>query len=120
MLARPSPPAHGEDRREAAEDQAPGVERDRAGRLQHAVGVHPGLGLVQALLVRPDLPGEDDLLAGLGGDGAAEVGLTAVGNLIFPAFDDFQASVSLADRGAFFSPVPIGFLLLRRDRNHQA
>src|SRR4029077_12420380 len=72
-----SVPAHGEHRLEAAEDQAAGVERRLAGSVHPRVLVHLGLGVVEALLVRPDLPGEDNLLARLGRHRAAEVGLLA-------------------------------------------
>src|SRR5216683_2571585 len=83
-----SSPAHRKDRLEAAEDEALGVERRLPGRIHARVLVHLLLGDLEARLVGPDLPGEDDLLAVFGGDRAAEVGLLAVGNEILPAFDD--------------------------------
>jgi len=66
--------------------------------------VHPGFRGLEALAVGPDLPGEDDLFARLGGDGFAEVGVFAVGDKVFPGFDDFQAAVGLEDAGAVFGP----------------
>src|SRR5450432_4946133 len=60
-----STPAHREDRLEAAQDKAFGVERRLPGRIQAPILVHLCFGGFEARLVGPDLPGEDDLLARL-------------------------------------------------------
>jgi hypothetical protein len=82
--------------------------------------MHPGLGGVEALLVGPDLPGEDDLLARLGGDGAAEVGLLTVGNEVLPGLDDLQATVLLEDLRPVLRPLAVGFHPVLGDRDHKA
>src|SRR5437764_545182 len=81
---RISIPAHQRDRLEAAQDKALGVERRLPGGIETLVLVHLRLGRIEARLVGPDLPGEDDLLALLCRNRAAEVSLLAVGNEVFP------------------------------------
>src|SRR5258708_21242122 len=83
-----SAPAHRKDRLEAAEDEAPGVERRLPGRIHARVLVHLLFGGLEARLVGPDLPGEDDLLAVFPSDRAAEVSLLAVWNQLLPALHD--------------------------------
>src|SRR5579871_1220471 len=89
--------SHGEQRRKAAEDQAPRIEGRLAARIETAILVHLLFRSEEALLVRPHLPGEDDLLAGLRRDRAAEIRRLAVGQVILPTLDDFEAAMGFED-----------------------
>src|SRR5690606_25381764 len=72
--ARSFPP-HRNERLETAEDEALGIERRLAGAIHALILMHPFLGGLEIGLAGPDLPGEDDLLALLRGDRAAEIRL---------------------------------------------
>ncbi len=81
--------------------------------------MHARLGGLEHRLVRPDLPGEDDLLARLGGHRAPEVGLLAVGDEILPALDDLEAPEFLEEPRPALGPASIGFQLALRHGDHQ-
>lgn len=59
--------------------------------------MHLCLSGFETLFVRPYLPGEDDLLPGIGIHGAAKVGLFALGNIILPSFDNLETSIILEE-----------------------
>src|SRR5579872_1248337 len=120
LRAEPSVAPHREDRLKAAEDQAAGVEGRLARGVHARVVMHPLFGRLEGLLVGPDLPGEDDLLARLRGDCAAEVGLFAFGDEVLPALDDLQATVLLEERRAALGPRAIGVELVFRHGDDEA
>lgn len=82
--------------------------------------MHPLFGGLEARLVGPDLPSEDDLFAFFRGDRAAEVGLFAVGDEILPALDDLQTSIFLEELRAVLGSLAIGLHLVLGHGDHQA
>src|ERR1700726_850831 len=112
--------AHGEDGLEAAKDKASGVEWRFPGRIQTLVLMHLRFGGPEACLVWPDLPGEYDLLTNFRSDSAAEVSLFAVGNVVLPALNDFQASIVLEDLRPVLGPFAVGLHPVLRHGDHKA
>src|ERR1700761_2388663 len=82
--------------------------------------MHSGFGGFQRRLVGPHLPGEDDLLAILRSDRAAEVGVFAARNIVLTGFDDLDAAIFPEDRRAVLGPFAIGLHLVRRHGNHES
>src|SRR5215831_6129634 len=83
--------AHRVDWLKAAKDKAFRVERDFTRSLQTLVLMHLCFGGIEGRLVGPHLPREDNLLAILRIDGAAEVCIFATGDVILPRLDDLDA-----------------------------
>src|SRR6516225_4176210 len=106
-----SPTAHRMDRLEAAEDEAPGVERNFARNLEALVLVHLCLGGFQRRLVGPYLPREHDPLALLRIDRATEVGVFAARDVVLPAVDDLDAAIFPEQRRPVLGPSAIGLQL---------
>src|SRR6185369_931405 len=115
-----SRPSVREDRIEASDDEAPRVEGRLAGAVQPAAFVQPGFTGFEAFPVRPDLPGEDDLLAGLRLNRPPEIGHLAVRNVVFPGFDDLDATVVLEDFRTHLGPPEIGSPLFLRHGGYEA
>jgi hypothetical protein len=90
---------------EAAEDETLGVERNFARDLETLVLVHPGFRALERRLVGPDLPGEDDLLALLCSDRAAEIRVFPARDIVLPGFDDLDAAIFPEDRRPVLGPL---------------
>lgn len=111
-------PPHHMERCEAPDNQPLRVERNLTRDIKHPVGMHPLLGRIEALLVGPDLPGEDDLLALLRGDRLAEVGALSLGDALPPQLrvQFSAATVSTALSIASIALVPAGTSLAKIEK----
>ncbi len=83
--------------------------------------MHFCLGGIEAGLIRPDLPGTDDLLAGFGGHRPAEIRLGPLGHEVLPTVHDLKAAISSENPGTFGRPRFIGIeiFLGHRDDQHR-
>src|SRR5450631_267004 len=112
--------AHGVEWLKATKDKALGVERNFTRNLQTLVLVHFCFGGIKGRLVGPHLPREDNLLAILRIDGAAEVGMFATGDVILPGIDDLDASIFPEDCRPVLGPFAIGLHLFLGHGNHES
>src|SRR5215471_2058909 len=82
--------------------------------------MHLCFGGIEGRLVGPHLPREDNLLAILRIDGAAEVRIFATGDVILPRLDDLDASIFPKDCSPVLGPFAIGLHLFRGYGNHES
>ena len=91
------------NRHKTSIDQTLGVEWNFSREFKARIDTHLFFRGINTRLIGPHLPGKHDLLVGLGIDGAAKVGLFAIGDIVFPGFDDFDASIFFENLCPFFA-----------------